>query len=74
MTPIVIPTGVSDKDKIQQYVRRNLAAKHKPIKQQSNSIPPPPNKPAIEIPGDDWTTDTKGLHGKAALRRYFKTL
>ncbi len=71
MTPIQIPTGMPD-EQINSYVQRKLKTPCQANIVQKNTpkeIPPEPTfRNTIEIQGDDWTTNSKGMSGKSLKR------
>jgi len=68
MTAIQIPVGMSD-EQIATYMKRVLKKTSQANiirKDASDYIPPEPEfRNTVEIQGDDWTTDTKGMSGKS---------
>ncbi len=75
MKPIQIPTGMNDPIQIADYVKRKLTPQMHIIEkmEQATEIPQEPIwRQRIEIPGDDWTTATKGMSGHKTLLKTIK--
>ena len=66
MTTIKIPLGMADED-IAAYVKRQINQPTRIAVEEKKQLPAIP-KQSIEIPGDDWTTNSKGMSGKASRR------
>ena len=71
MTPIQIPTDMPY-EQINSYVQGKLKMTSQANivqKDAPKEIPPEPTfRNTIEIQGDDWTTDSKGMSGKSLKR------
>ena len=71
MTPIQIPTGMPY-EQINSYVQGKLKMTSQANivqKDAPKEIPPEPTfRKTIEIQGDDWTTNSKGMSGKSLKR------
>jgi len=69
MTKITIPTNMPP-EQIPAYVKNQIRGMEmrRMAKNSDAPIPEPKSKKIKVIPGDDWTTNTKGMSGKQLKR------